>query len=89
LPGRTGCHTCQRSGGTSGPYLPPRNAYTLLHSTIYFDGHGTTQALIVLLAYLVVAGIVLGILNWRRSEPTVSSDAAETAAVAVPVGAAP
>jgi hypothetical protein len=25
-----------------GPYLPPRNAYILLHHTIYFHGHGTT-----------------------------------------------
>ena len=37
-----------------GPYLPPRNAYILLHQTIYFGGHGTTQALAVLLGYLVV-----------------------------------
>ena len=38
-----------------GPYLPPRNAYILLHHTIYFNGHGTTQALTVLLIYLGVA----------------------------------
>ncbi|MGP0025845.1 MAG: hypothetical protein ACLPKE_21180 [Streptosporangiaceae bacterium] len=37
-----------------GPYLPPRNAYILLHHTIYFNGHGTTEALTVLLIYLVV-----------------------------------
>jgi hypothetical protein len=32
-----------------GPYLPPRNAYILLHQMIYFSGHGTTQALTILL----------------------------------------
>lgn len=32
-----------------GPFLPPRNAYILLRNSIYFDGHGTTQALVVLL----------------------------------------
>ncbi|NUO55310.1 MAG: hypothetical protein HOV78_01505, partial [Hamadaea sp.] len=51
--------------------------------------HGITQALIVLLAYLVVAGIALIVLDQLRSEARVGEDAAETAAVAVPIGAAP
>ena len=34
-----------------GPYLPPRNAYVLLKNTVYFGGNGTSQALIILLAY--------------------------------------
>lgn len=72
-----------------GPFLPPRNAYLLLHRTIYFGGHGITQALIVLFAYLVVAGIALIVLDQLRSEARVGEDAAETAAVAVPIGAAP
>jgi NhaP-type Na+/H+ or K+/H+ antiporter len=72
-----------------GSVLPPRNAYTLLHNTIYFGGNGTTQALLVLLAYLVVAGGALAVLDWRRSEAHVPADAAEAAAVAVPIGAAP
>ena len=52
-----------------GPYLPPRNAYILLHHTIYFNGHGTTEALTVLLIYLVVGAVILGVLDWFRSEP--------------------
>jgi hypothetical protein len=72
-----------------GPYLPPRNAYILLHHTIYFSGHGTAQALTVLLVYFGVAGVILGALDWRRSEPPVPADATEAAAMAVPIGATP
>jgi hypothetical protein len=72
-----------------GPFLPPRNAYILLHHTIYFNGNGTTQALAILLTYLVVGAAILGILDWRRSEPTVPADATEAAAMAVPIGATP
>jgi hypothetical protein len=72
-----------------GPYLPPRNAYILLHQTVYFDGHGTTQALTVLLVYLGVAGLILGLLDWFRSEAPMPADVADAAAVAVPVGALP
>ena len=72
-----------------GPYLPPRNGYTLLHQTIYFNGHGTTQALVVLLVYLAVAAAILIVLDLRRSEAQVDTEAAEAAAMAVPIGAAP
>ncbi len=72
-----------------GPYLPPRNAYILLHHTIYFNGHGTTQALTVLLIYLGVGAVILGVLDLRRSEAQVDTEAAEAAAMAVPIGAAP
>jgi hypothetical protein len=72
-----------------GPYLPPRNAYIVLHHTIYFGGHGTTQSLIVLLIYVVVAGAILTVLDLRRTETAVDADAAEAAAMAVPIGAAP
>jgi hypothetical protein len=72
-----------------GPYLPPRNAYILLHHTIYFNGHGTTQALTVLLIYLGVALVILGVLDWRRSEPPVPADVTEAAAMTVPIGATP
>ncbi|MGW1070959.1 hypothetical protein ACWD4F_41500 [Streptomyces aureus] len=72
-----------------GPYLPPRNGYILLHRTIYFDGHGTSQALINLLIYLVVAVAVLIVLDLRRTEAKVPADAMEGAAVSVPVGAVP
>lgn len=72
-----------------GPYLPPRNGYVLLHHTIYFHGHGTTQALAVLLAYLVVAAVALVLLDQLRPDPGVEPQAAEAAAMAVPIGAAP
>ena len=72
-----------------GPYLPPRNGYILLHHTIYFNGHGTTQALVVLLIYLAVAAATLIVLDHRRTEAQVDTEAAEAAAMAVPIGAAP
>ena len=72
-----------------GPYLPPRNAYILLHHTIYFNGHGTGQALTNLLIYLGVTLVVLGVLDWRRSEPGVPAEVTEATAMAVPVGAVP
>ncbi|MFJ7020078.1 hypothetical protein ACIQUW_17165 [Streptomyces sp. NPDC101117] len=72
-----------------GPYLPPRNGYILLHHTIYFDGHGTSQALINLLIYLGVGTAVLIVLDLRRTEATVPTDATEAAAVSVPIGAVP
>lgn len=72
-----------------GPYLPPRNGYILLHHTIYFDGHGTSQALINLLIYLGVAAAVLIALDLRRTEAQVPTDATEAAAVSVPIGAVP
>ena len=52
-----------------GPYLPPRNGYILLHQTIYFSGHGTTQALIVLLIYLAVAAAILIVLDLAAPRP--------------------
>jgi len=77
-----------------GPFLPPRNAYLLLRNTIYFDGHGIGQALIVLLVYMVIAAAILGFLDWYRSPelsvPGVDQQtAASTAAVSVPVGPLP
>ncbi|MCX5258964.1 hypothetical protein OOK27_33335 [Streptomyces canus] len=74
-----------------GPFLPPRNAYILLRNTIYFDGHGITQALIVLLLYPVIAGAALGFLDWFRTPklPVAPETEAEAAAVTVPIGAAP
>src|SRR5215467_4103841 len=72
-----------------GPFLPPRNAYILLHQTIYFHGNGTTQSLIVLLAYFVVAGALVILLDRLRPQAEVNTEAAETAAMTVPVGATP
>ena len=73
-----------------GPYLPPRNAYLLLHRTIYFHGHGISLALTVLLIYLVVAALP-GFLLWFRGPqgPITPDTEAEAAAMTVPIGAAP
>jgi hypothetical protein len=74
-----------------GPYLPPRNAYILLHNTIYFNGNGTTQALVVLLIYAVVFTVILGVLDFFRTptptQPLRPETSDEAAAMAVPVGA--
>ncbi|KQW15498.1 hypothetical protein [Streptomyces sp. Root369] len=74
-----------------GPYLPPRNAYILLRNTIYFDGHGTTQALTVLLLYLVVPAVALVLLYKFRTpdSPVTPQTEAEATSVAVPVGGLP
>lgn len=74
-----------------GPYLPPRNAYILLRNTIYFDGHGTTQALIVLLLYLVVPAVALVLLyRFRTPDSLVTPETeAEATALTVPVGGLP
>jgi hypothetical protein len=79
---------------TIGPYLPPRNAYILMRNTVYFGGNGTTQALIVLLAYLVVLTVILGFLDWKhRVAPEIPEVTPETeamtAATAVPASVAP
>ena len=76
-----------------GPYLPPRNAYILLRNTVYFGGHGIAQALIILLAYGLVFGAILGVLDWyRRPAPdlpvTRETEAEAAAAAAVPAGVA-
>ncbi len=73
-----------------GPYLPPRNAYILLHQTIYFHGHGTSLALAVLLIYLVAAAVPSYFLWFRTPQGLVSPETeAQSAAMTVPIGAAP
>ncbi|MFJ3832808.1 hypothetical protein ACIPWI_33375 [Streptomyces sp. NPDC090046] len=74
-----------------GPFLPPRNAYILLRNTIYFDGHGTTQALVVLLVYLAVPAIALALLDRFRTPeiPLTRETEAEATALTVPVGGLP
>jgi hypothetical protein len=72
-----------------GPYLPPRNAYILLHYTIYFNGNGTTEALSVLLAYFVIGAVILGVLDWTPHEAVVPQDFSDAAAMSAPVGATP
>jgi uncharacterized membrane protein YhaH (DUF805 family) len=77
---------------TIGPWLPPRNAFILLRNTIYFGGNGITEALAVLLAYLVVFLAILIVLDVRRvptlDTPVTSETENEAAAVATPVGVA-
>lgn len=77
---------------TIGPFLPPRNALVLLRNTIYFDGNGIAQALIVLLVYLVVFAVIVGVLDWYRRPapelPVTRDMEAEAAAAATPAGAA-
>ncbi|UUU38805.1 hypothetical protein [Streptomyces sp. NBC_00162] len=74
-----------------GPFLPPRNAYILLRNMIYFDGHGTTQALVVLLVYLAVPAIALALLDRYRTPeiPVTRETEAEATALTVPVGGLP
>jgi len=72
-----------------GPYLPPRNAYLLLHHTIYFNGHVTTEALTVLVIYFGAGAVILALLDWLGRESAVPAEAADAAAVAVPIGATP
>ncbi|MGQ4489740.1 hypothetical protein ACN6LM_000055 [Streptomyces sp. SAS_281] len=74
-----------------GPFLPPRNAYILLRNTLYFDGHETTLALVVLLLYLIIPAAVLSFLGWFRTPrlPVTPQTEVEAAAVTVPVGALP
>src|SRR5262245_51159972 len=74
-----------------GPFLPPRNAYVLLKNSVYFGGNGITQALVVLLAYLVVFGVILGILDWRNRpapEAPIPRETEEAVATTVPAGVA-
>ena len=70
-----------------GPFLPPRNAYFLLHNAIYFHGHGTTQALVVVLIYFVIPAVVLSLLGWFRSPriPITPDTEAEATAVVIPI----
>jgi hypothetical protein len=72
-----------------GTYIPPRNGYLLLQRTIYFNGHGTTTALVVLLSYLFVGLVVLGLLDMLRAEAPVRTDTTDAAALTAPIGATP
>ena len=76
-----------------GPYLPPlERPYILLRNTIYFGGNGTTEALLILLGYLVVPAAVLTALVWYRRPapelPVSRESEAASAAAAVPAGVA-
>jgi hypothetical protein len=72
-----------------GPYLPPRNAYILLHNTIYFHGNGITQALVALLLYAGIAAVILGLLEWVPNptppSPVTPETEAEATAMVIPI----
>ena len=50
-----------------GPYLPPRNALTAIHNTMYYNGNGITQALVILGIYAVVFGVLSQLLGSYRT----------------------
>jgi hypothetical protein len=64
-----------------------------MRNTVYFSGNGTTQALIILLVYLVVFAVIIGFLDWKhRTAPEIPQVTPETealtAATAVPASVA-
>ncbi len=92
--GSNGAAYLPSSWDAIGPLLPPRNAFILLRNTVYFDANGIGQALAVLLVYAVAAAVILTFLDWYRSPelsvPGIDQQAAaETAALAAPVGPLP
>ena len=50
-----------------GPFLPARNGLTAVHSTMYFNGHGMTQAIVILGVYAVVFGALSQFLGSYRT----------------------
>ena len=50
-----------------GPFLPARNGLTAVHSTMYFNGHGMTQAIVILGVYAVVFGAASQFLGSYRT----------------------
>jgi len=52
-----------------GPFLPPRNGLTAVHNTMYFNGHGMTQAVVILGVYAVVFGAASQFLGSYRTPP--------------------
>ena len=50
-----------------GPFLPPRNALTAIHNTMYYNGNGITQALVILGIYAVVFGVLSQLLGSYRT----------------------
>jgi hypothetical protein len=67
-------------GLVQGPMLAP----------LLIGGYmSSTLLMAVLLVYLGVGAVILGVLDWFRSEPPVPADVTEAAAMAVPIGATP
>jgi hypothetical protein len=71
---------------TIGPFLPPGAATTFIRNTIYFDGNGIVQPLVVLAAYLVAGTLaVLGARRRSTPQPGEAEADVETAAGAAAV----
>jgi hypothetical protein len=68
-----------------GPYLPPRNGLTAIHNTMYFNGRGITQALVILGIYVVVFGALSGFLGRYRTpqQPLTPEASLQAASVSV------
>jgi hypothetical protein len=70
---------------TIGPFLPPGAGTTAIRNTIYFEGNGIGQALIVLAAYLVAGGAVVLGSRLRSSSPAEAATDVETAGAAAAI----
>jgi hypothetical protein len=71
---------------TIGPFLPPGAATTLIRNTIYFDGNGILQPVVVLAAYLVAGTlVVLGARRRSTPQPSEAEADVETAASAAAI----
>jgi hypothetical protein len=70
---------------TLGPFLPPRSALDLIRNVAYFESNSITQPLMILLAYLVVFGVILSLLDLFRSPEQAPVTQAEEAVAMVVV----
>jgi hypothetical protein len=71
---------------TIGPFLPPGAGTTMVRNTIYFDGNGIAQALIVLAIYLVVGGAIVLRGRWQSTPQSLDSESAlDTAAASAAI----
>ena len=68
-----------------GPFLPPRNALTAIHNTMYYNGNGITQALVILGIYAVVFGVLSQLLGSYRTPPQPVTPETELQAASVSI----
>ncbi len=71
--------------GAIGQLLPPGAGGTLVRGTAFFDGHGTTVALLVLLAWTAVGLVALAV-GARRSRGGARPDTGQPAVAVAPGG---
>ncbi len=65
---------------TVGPYLPPYNATTLIQNTIYFNGNGIADSLIVLSTYAVLGALVIVVGYTRAARSPIDGETEASAA---------